>query len=353
MRIAILTSYPLDVCVGSGVVRTLQGFAVAFRSAGHTCNIIHPQSAVKDFKAFSEQRLEFNNYLKSVKLSSYDLIIGSDFDGYTIDLSEVKDYVVFNGGLFADIIRFEKGETKNILRKLAEKEMRNAQKARLIFVPSKYSAQMVSRYYHIPKGKIKAIPLGIDLKDWKSLLKNTPQKRKQNENILCVAKQYPRKGINDLICAFALLLEKRPGARLTLVGGGPELERNKILAEELNVDKKIHFYGDMNDRIRLSSIYKKSALFCLPSYHETFGLVFLEAMAAGLPVVTYKSTAIPEVVSEEYGFLIESGDIPGLTSRIEELLTDKNLALRMGRNGYLKAKGMTWHKVALAFIKEL
>ena len=351
MKIALLTSYPLNVALGSGIVRMLQGFASAFRNLGQRCTIIHPRRAAADFKQFSAQRLEFNRQLQEKELGSYDLVIGSDFDGFSVDPAGVKDYLVLNGGLLADVARFEKGENREVLLMQAEKEKINAQKARLVFVPSKYSARMLTRYYQIPEEKIRVVPLGVNLKEWASLADKSAPPAKKGQTILCVARQYARKGIPDLIQAFDYLLQKEPALRLDLVGGGPEMEHDMQLAKDLQLSEKVRFYGDVSDRKTLAAIYKKSALFCLPSHHETFGLVFLEAMAFGLPVVGYNAAAVAEVVGKENGFLVKPGAISELAGRMEELLTDKNLAVWMGRNGYLKAKEMSWQRSAASFLE--
>ena len=353
MNIAIITSYPLDVCFGSGVVRTLQAFAAAFRSQGHSCKIIHPRSASPDFATFFRQRLLFNEKLSAQQLQRYDLLIGSDYDGYALDLSGIRDYVVFNGGLLADIVRFEEGETKVLLQEMADKEKQNLQKAMRVYVPSEYSAEMVTRYYGIPRDLIRIVPLGVDFKGWARQAKMTLPEKPGKQHILCVAKQYPRKGIPDLLRAFALLAEKRGALQLDLVGGGPQLKINMDLARELHVSNKVHFYGDISDQALLAAHYKKSALFCLPSYHETFGLVFAEAMCFGLPLISYEAAAIPEIVRhKKEGFLVQPGHIRELAERMEELLSDRNLANWMGRNGYLKAQKMDWSGIVPIFLED-
>jgi len=134
MKIVILTSFPLDVRAGSGVIRSLEGFCSAFRAAGHSCRIFHQETGT-DYSDLNRKRLEFNEYLKSLDLRSYDLVIGSDFDGYLLDTEKLQDYVVFCGGVLADVVRFEKGEAKKTLQDFAGREKINLQKARLVLSP--------------------------------------------------------------------------------------------------------------------------------------------------------------------------------------------------------------------------
>ncbi len=350
MKIAILTSYPLDVRAGSGVIRTLEGLCSAFKTAGNSCCFYHLKSRW-DYTDLTNLRLEYNNYLKELDLSSYDLVIGSDFDGWMIDVSNLQDYVVFNGGVLADVVRFESGAAKDDLISFAGKEKINLQKARLILAPSLYAAERIHSLYEIHSSKIKITPLGIDVKKWDLLLSNAVTINNGIKNILCVAKQYSRKGTADLIKAFVLVSREYPEARLVIVGDGPEFKNNQNLTGKLGIDSKIIFTGDIADKTKLAAYYKNSAVFCLPSYHETFGLVLLEAMASGLPIVTYKAAAIPEVVSAENAILVDPGNIDRLASGICQILGDKKLAEGMAEKSRAMVQGMSWQKSAELFLE--
>jgi len=350
MKIAILTSFPLDVRAGSGVVRTLEGFCSAFRSAGNTCRIFH-QETCPDYSNLNRKRLEFNEHLKNLDLSLFDLVIGSDFDGWLLDTDNLQDYVVFCGGVLADITRFEKGEAKKDLLDFADKEKINLEKARLVLAPSQYAADKICSLYKIPSAKIKTVPLGIDLSEWDSLFAKSGKTVGREKIILCTAKQYPRKGIADLIKAFALVCKELPDARLIIAGGGPEFKNNQNIAKQHGIDSKINFIGDVSDKTKLAAYYKNSTVFCLPSYHETFGLVLLEAMAAGLPVVTYDTAAIPETANDENAILVNPGDIDGLADSLCRVLQDKQLAENLGKNSRRKAEKMSWQKSAELFLE--
>jgi len=283
-------------------------------------------------------------------LRSYDLVIGSDFDGYLLDTEKLQDYVVFCGGVLADVVRFEKGEAKKTLQDFAGREKINLQKARLVLSPSHYASEKIKDLYKVPAAKIKTVPLGIDINEWDSLFSNAAADAEDSKTILCTAKQYPRKGTADLIKAFDIVCKKIPETRLVIVGGGPELKNNQNLAKKLGIDSKINFTGDITDKAGLAAYYKNSSVFCLPSYHETFGLVFLEAMAAGLPIAAYNSAAASETAGGGSAVLVSPGDISGLAANLIRILQNDQYAQILAERGRRKAEAMSWQRSAGLFL---
>lgn len=342
LKTVFLTSFPMDIRLGSGVVRMIQGFHEAFTELGCQSTIFSPSFYEDNNKRLALSRLQYNRQLAKKNLSEYDLIIGSDFDGFAIRLPKKMPFIALNGGLLADIIRFEQGQSARILNLLANREKLNLGRAKLVIVPSRYSALKVQELYKIDTAKIRIVPLGIDYQNWKIELERASVFRNDHYNILCVARQYARKGIKDLLHAFAIIKSKKNSSRLTIVGDGPQAENNKKLARRLNIARSVDFCGDITERSQIAAFYKNADIFCLPSYHETFGLVFLEAMAAGLPVVSYRTTAIPEVVDEEFGILCEPGNIEHLANKLLFLMDQKRLVSKLGQKGNKVVQKMTW-----------
>lgn len=338
--IALLTSYPLNVGLGSGVVRMIMGYAEALNRMDVPAQVIHPDFEPTSYLNLAVQRIAFNKRLSSFSLKDFSILLGSDFDGFALERSMPK--IALNAGILADIVRFERGRTAQILSHLAKRECQNVRSAQKVVVPSEYTAKKVKELYGLPQERIHMIPLGIDLQEWKQCLDAAPARKGETPTVLCVARQYPRKGVSDLIRAMAIVRQKLPEVKLQLVGGGQELEKNKALAKELGLEHSVDFAGDVIDLKQLAAYYRSASVFCLPSYHETFGIVFLEAMAAGLPIVTYRSSAIPEVVSEKEGILCPPSKVDALAENLLTLLFDARLRFRMGRNGLQKVKKFTW-----------
>ena len=127
-----------------------------------------------------------------------------------------------------------------------------------------------------------------------------------------------------------------PAARLRVVGVGPELERLTTLHAELGLGQSVAFLGHIPFE-QLAREYRDCAVFCLPSRQEGFGIVFLEAMAAGRPVVACRAAAIPEVVPDgAAGLLAPPGDPAALAEALIALLTDRDAG---GAPGSARGRG--------------
>jgi N-acetyl-alpha-D-glucosaminyl L-malate synthase BshA len=145
----------------------------------------------------------------------------------------------------------------------------------------------------------------------------------QGEKILLHVSNFrPVKRIGDLIRIFALVRREMP-AKLLLVGEGPELSQARDLVHELNLHADVIFLGKQD---QVAPVYAAADLFLLPSAKESFGLVALEAMACGVPVIGSNAGGIPEVVRHgETGFLADVGDVEAMADFALMLLKDPEL----------------------------
>jgi glycosyltransferase involved in cell wall biosynthesis len=153
--------------------------------------------------------------------------------------------------------------------------------------------------------------------------------------LLFVGRLASNKGLLTLIDAFASFSRRHAEARLVLVGedggmAGAVRER----ARAAGVGDRVRLLGHLASDARLAGLYRGARLTVLPSAYEAFGLVLLESMAEGTPVVATSVGGIPEVVEDgRSGLLVPPGDAPALEAAIERLWTDRELAERMGRYG--------------------
>ena len=128
------------------------------------------------------------------------------------------------------------------------------------------------------------------------------------------------KRVEDVVRVFAKIQEKMP-AKLIMVGDGPDREIADQLCKNLGIKKRVLFLGNTSD---IEQILCFSDLFLLPSMSESFGLSALEAMVAGVPVVSSNAGGIPEVNEEGVsGFLCEVGDIDTMAARALYILEDE------------------------------
>jgi phosphatidylinositol alpha-1,6-mannosyltransferase len=157
---------------------------------------------------------------------------------------------------------------------------------------------------------------------------------------VCVSRLVPRKGQDTLIRAWPDVLRQVPGAALLIVGGGPYLPRLRQLAERSGLAPHVRFTGPVPDG-ELPAHYAAGDVFAMPCRTrrrgldvEGLGIVYLEASAAGLPVIGGDSGGAPDAIAEgESGYVVPGRDVAALAGRLAELLADPAKARAMGEKG--------------------
>lgn len=173
-------------------------------------------------------------------------------------------------------------------------------------------------------------------------------------DILFVGGLEPRKGLEHLFLAVENLLPKHPDTRLTVLGrsgmtSAQEFDERRlfsILAKRLGIGRNVRFLEQVSDD-QLPSLYALCDVLVLPSRMEGWGLALMEAMAMTKPVVATRVGGIPELVEDgKTGYLVDLGDVLGLSEAIAKLIEDPSLRKKMGRQGRRSAKKYTWDKAA-------
>ncbi len=137
--------------------------------------------------------------------------------------------------------------------------------------------------------------------------------------ILFIGGLNPRKGVNYLLEAAKILKRRRSDFIIKIVGYGPFEGKYRKLAKELGVDDVVEFLGRVNDNIKIE-LLKSCDVFVLPSLFENFGIVLIEAMACGKPVVTTSSGGQVEFVNDRCGKIVPPKDPLALANAIEDVL---------------------------------
>lgn len=345
MRVDLLTSWHAGGTAGSGVAASVRGCRDALRAAGEDVRVVCPERDRTGYIRNAVARIAFNHRLRPLDLAGAAVVAGFDFDGFALPRGG-PPLVQVNGGVLADIVRFERGPVRWTLVQLAQLEGRAARRAAAVVTPSHYAADTVARLYSVPAGWIEVVPFGIDLADWDTRLQTVSPAEVNEPVILCVARLYPRKGIDLLLAAFAQVIREVPAARLEIVGAGL-LDRWLAAAIAAHPGRdRIAWHGD-RPPAALPTFYRRAAVCCLPSRHETFGFALLEAMASARPVVALGVTAVPEIVKDgETGLLARSEDPEELRELLVRLLRDPAEAQALGAAGRARAAVYSWTRTA-------
>jgi len=177
------------------------------------------------------------------------------------------------------------------------------------------------------------------------------------KRILLVALLDPKKGVPYLLEALARIKEKRDDLIFDIVGDGPNrAEYEKLANEERGLADIVRFHG-MKSKQEVAEFMKRCDFFVLPSLFETFGVVLIEALACGKPVIATDSGGPNEIITEEVGMLVPPGDSEALAQAIDFMLDHhqeydpKRIIEYVGaRYGY-GAVGREWDRVYKAVLK--
>lgn len=208
-------------------------------------------------------------------------------------------------------------------------------------------------------GDYRVIPNGIDVQRFASpQVKPIERFNDGRPNILYVGRLDKRKGFEHLLRAFPQIQQHIPHARLLVVGAfnGEEKKPYVHFARQQRL-KSVHFVGFVS-RAELPRYYRTATLFCAPSTgFESFGIVLLEAMAAGVPIVASDITGYRQVLTDDVeGRLVPPCEPDALARACIALLQDTSTRARLGNAGRVTATRYEWHHIAdavLAYYEEL
>ena len=247
-------------------------------------------------------------------------------------------------------LRARVGESESDLRISVEQEV--MRESTDILVLTQAEKMDLENLYGICPEKVSVISAGVDTDTFYPVPKlkarvglGLPDK----ETVMYAGRVEPIKGLDILLDSFKILNETRD-VHLVVVGGSlsgdRELDALRQRSKQLGILEKITFTGSVNQS-ELGRYYSAADVFVLPSHYESFGLVALEAMACGTPVVAARVGGIPSFVDDgETGYLITWRSAEPFADRIEMLLENLDLRNFMSESARVKANSMNWSTVA-------
>ena len=213
------------------------------------------------------------------------------------------------------------------------------QTARLIITETDYSEKFLRERFPEHADRIHRIYNGLNLAEFghANFSSDPPL-------IVAIGRLIPKKGFANLIRACGLLVEHRISFRCEIFGEGPLENQLRAQIEDLGLQERVQLLGAKPQHY-LREHLARANVFVMPSVAEAEGgmdnlpTVIMEAMAAGLPVVSTRIGGIPEMVVEnETGFLVQPEDAVALVGAIEKVTNDRSLGQRLGQAGYERAQ---------------
>lgn len=216
---------------------------------------------------------------------------------------------------------------------------------------SQYMMEQITDIFWLPEDKVDVIPNGIDYGSFKSDVSIDLYRKRYvpagDKLVFFVGRLVYEKGVQTVIEAMPLIMNKVPNVTFVVAGSGPHLNELKSLVSAYGLDSKVKFTGHI-DTDALCAFYKSADLTVVPSLYEPFGMVVLESMAMGTPTIVADTGGLSEiVVHEETGLKFEPGNPDSLADAMLRVLDDNVLCERLTEDA-LAYMGETynWDRIA-------
>lgn len=285
------------------------------------------------FKLFREDFDIIHTHLPTPWSADWSVILAK-FKKKPIIITYHNDIV--STGFASYIAKLYNLTSLNIILKMSEK---------IIITQPKYFDR--SPYLKKYREKIKVVPVGVDINKFKPL--NVDEEEHTLFFLSVLDKFHEYKGLKYLLKALRIVKNEIKDIKLIIGGEGELKTYYQELANHLGVGGNVNFVGFIPDD-KLVEYYNRCSIFVLPSYssdQEGFGIVLLEALACGKPVVTTEIVGISEDVQKSNaGIIVKPHDIESLADAIIRIIQDDNLRKKMGKNGRKIAEKYSWKNIA-------
>jgi D-inositol-3-phosphate glycosyltransferase len=314
---------------------------------------LEKELAIPYIPVFSEELVRFAKADSQSNDSSYDVVHSHYWQGAQAGMILAKALKVSHVVMFHTL-----GEAKNRARmseeepeKRIEMERLQANKADVIVVASAHEKVLLQRFYGVDGRKVSVIPCGVDLEHFAPL--DTQDCRRQlgldpdKSVFLWVGRLEELKGVDILIGAAAEIEEK--DFSILIVGGGADADRlrPKLIEEAKALGlEDIVFFEDAVPRERLPIYYGAADAVVVPSYYESFGLVAVEAMASGRPVIASRVGGLVSIVTDGVdGYLIPWRCPEPFAEKIEVLMRNSELRKNFGKAARRSVESFSWEHI--------
>ena len=368
VKILIVRLFPNEININNYNVQEI-GLAKALVKKGHQCDIVlytkgkerQETIEVKDKKSITIFWMRGINFLKNGLYSNkiiylsknYDIVQSSEYDQlYNIKLRrKINKKLIIYHGPYYDKFNKEYNLKCNIFDMLF---LSNEYKNVKFITKSELATNFLKE-----KGFKDVTTIGVGL-DKDKFINNVPNKdiiNKLKDNkkyLLYIGKIEKRRNTLFLIKLLKNISMKNEDVKLVLIGNGTKKYVQKVFnyAKELNVYDKIIYFNKIVQN-EISTLYKKCDIFVLPTEYEIFGMVMLEAMYFGLPVITTLNGGSSTVIEDgKDGYICNNSDVKEWTNKIEYLFNNKEKYNSISKKATQKiVNHYIWDSIANKFIK--
>lgn len=380
MNIGILT-WEFPPRIVGGIARHCNGLARALAHKGHNVHVVtldfpgapiyEELNGIKVYRASTE--LGHPNFLTWAFLFNHFLEkkLAGVSRNVDFDVVHVHDWLTGFAG-----ISFKHQMQKPLISTIHGTEIGRAQglhnpdsltidgiewwttyEANKIIVTSASMKAEIQGHFHLPPEKIEIVPNGIDTKRYNASVDQSAVKGRYGVHpdeklVLCVGRLVPQKGIEYLIRAVSRIAERYPEAKFIIVGEGWLRGHLEYIARSTGHQWKITFTGWVPDQELIALLNSADAL-VVPSIYEPFGIVALEGMAAGVPVVASDVGGLAEIVEHEHtGILAYSRSPESIAWAVGRVLSDPDHSKEMVQNAQeMVQKTYSWEAIAMKTAK--
>jgi len=306
-------------------------------------------SIASENKVLGFLRLKFSVW-KILKKEKYDLITVQDF--YFIGFLALQMARAFKVGLEIQVHGFEK--FKGIRKILAKYVLKRADAIRA--VSERLKKQLIGDF-RVKEDKITVVPIYVNVGVVETQGIASAEDKNKNFIFLTIGRLVPVKNIEMQIRAMANLKEKFKNIELWIVGEGPERKNLKFKIKNLKLEENVKLLGYKDD---LTKFYSTADSFLLTSDYEGYGMVIVEAASYGLPIIMTDVGCAGEFIkNNENGIVVLTKDEEALEEKMEELIKNQELRIRLGNNARESIKNLlnkeetlnlylkSWEKVIL------
>ena len=376
MKILMLTwEYPPRV-VG-GIARVVHDLSHRLIKDGHEVTVVtYKEGNVEDFEddngvkvyRVNNYMINPNNFIDWIMQLNFNLISKAteiiNKEG-PFDVIHAHDWLVayaaktlkdsFKTPIIATIHATEAGRNSGIhdevQRYINDTEWMLTYESTEVIVNSNYMKSELQRLFGLPYEKINVVPNGVNLNLYNGVEKDYNFRRQyaaDNEKIiLYVGRLVYEKGIQNLIAAMPKVLNGYHDSKLIIAGKGGMIDELRDEVRRLNIENKVYFTGYLNLN-QVTKMYKCADVAVFPSTYEPFGVVALEGMLSGTPVVVSDVGGLNEIVQHrENGMKSYAGNPNSIADSILELLYNPGLGAEVSRAAKAKVKAQyNWSKIA-------